>query len=153
MKLGSAVAVGAFLAVVLLAHSATAFYAGTDVIELTPKNFDSMVLQGPDVWVVEFYAEWCTSRHRAATELAFGDGSGKVIVAPTSACLLGWCVGAGGHCKNLAPEYKKVASELKGIVKIGAVNADTHRELGAYVLVVCACVPATWKMAHTQSGR
>ncbi|KAI2811420.1 Protein disulfide-isomerase A6 [Blomia tropicalis] len=37
-----------------------------------------------------------------------------------------WC----GHCKNLVPEYKKAASALKGVVKVGAVDADAHRDLG-----------------------
>jgi len=33
-------------------------------------------------------------------------------------------------CQNLAPEWKRVATALKGIVKIGAVDADTHKSLG-----------------------
>ncbi|XP_005108921.1 protein disulfide-isomerase A6 [Aplysia californica] len=37
-----------------------------------------------------------------------------------------WC----GHCKSLAPEWKKAASALKGVVKLGVVNADDHRGLG-----------------------
>ena len=37
-----------------------------------------------------------------------------------------WC----GHCKALTPEWKKAASALKGIVKIGAVDADEHQSLG-----------------------
>lgn len=37
-----------------------------------------------------------------------------------------WC----GHCKSLVPEYKKAATALKGIVKVGSVDADAHRELG-----------------------
>ncbi|KAM9839938.1 protein disulfide-isomerase A6 isoform 2-T2 [Aulostomus maculatus] len=37
-----------------------------------------------------------------------------------------WC----GHCKNLAPDWKKAATALKGIVKIGAVDADQHKSLG-----------------------
>jgi len=38
-----------------------------------------------------------------------------------------WC----GHCKNLEPEYKKAATALKGIVNVGAVDADAHRSLGS----------------------
>ena len=30
----------------------------------------------------------------------------------------------------MAPEWKRAATALKGIVKIGAVNADTHKSLG-----------------------
>lgn len=37
-----------------------------------------------------------------------------------------WC----GHCKSLAPEWKKAATALKGIVKVGAVDADQHKSLG-----------------------
>lgn len=37
-----------------------------------------------------------------------------------------WC----GHCKNLAPEWEKAANALKGIVKVGAVDADAHKSLG-----------------------
>ncbi|XP_028253013.1 protein disulfide-isomerase A6-like [Parambassis ranga] len=38
-----------------------------------------------------------------------------------------WC----GHCQNLAPDWKKAATALKGIVKIGAVDADQHKSLGS----------------------
>lgn len=37
-----------------------------------------------------------------------------------------WC----GHCKQLVPEYQKAAQALKGVVKVGAVNADEHRDIG-----------------------
>lgn len=61
-----------------------------DVIELTDSNFDKLVLQSDDVWLVEFFAPWC------------------------------------GHCKNLAPEWAKAAKELKGKVKLGALDATVH---------------------------
>lgn len=37
-----------------------------------------------------------------------------------------WC----GHCQSLTPEWKKAASALKGVVKVGAVDADQHKSLG-----------------------
>ena len=37
-----------------------------------------------------------------------------------------WC----GHCKNLAPEWEKAATALRGVVKVGAVDADAHSALG-----------------------
>lgn len=36
-----------------------------------------------------------------------------------------WC----GHCKSLAPEYKKAAKALSGIVGVGAVDCDVHKSL------------------------
>eukprot|EP01091_Cochliopodium_minus_P009187 TRINITY_DN219_c0_g1_i1.p1 TRINITY_DN219_c0_g1~~TRINITY_DN219_c0_g1_i1.p1 ORF type:complete len:406 (-),score=156.20 TRINITY_DN219_c0_g1_i1:29-1246(-) len=40
-----------------------------------------------------------------------------------------WC----GHCKSLAPEYKKAANNLDGIVKIAAIDCDQEKELcGAF---------------------
>eukprot|EP00759_Apiculatamorpha_spiralis_P043654 PhF_6_TR40932/c0_g1_i1/m.61922/K09584/PDIA6, TXNDC7; protein disulfide-isomerase A6 len=47
------------LCVALLATSAMAMYANTDVLELTPANFDKEVLQHKGVVLVEFYAPWC----------------------------------------------------------------------------------------------
>lgn len=63
--------------VTLVASSVALYPSKSDVIELTPDNFDKLVVQGDEVWIVEFFAPWC------------------------------------GHCKNLVPEYTKVASQLK----------------------------------------
>ncbi|XP_048830828.1 protein disulfide-isomerase A6 [Brienomyrus brachyistius] len=37
-----------------------------------------------------------------------------------------WC----GHCQRLTPDWKKAATALKGVVKVGAVDADQHKSLG-----------------------
>jgi len=38
-----------------------------------------------------------------------------------------WC----GHCKSLAPEWAKAASELRGTVSMGAVDCTQHKDLCA----------------------
>jgi len=66
---------------------------GSDVIELTELNFNALVMESNDHWLVEFYAPWC------------------------------------GHCKALAPEWENAATQLKGQVKLGAVDATVHGSL------------------------
>ncbi|KRT78523.1 Thioredoxin [Oryctes borbonicus] len=78
----------------LLLGSSEALYSTTsNVIELTPTNFDNLVIKGEEIWIVEFFAPWC------------------------------------GHCRQLVPEYEKAANALRGVIKVGAVNADNHKEL------------------------
>jgi len=53
---------------VALANSAVAIYpSNSDVIELTDDNFNQ-VLQGVEIWVVEFYAPWCGHCQRLVPE-------------------------------------------------------------------------------------
>jgi len=66
-----------------------------DVVELTESNFDKLVMQSDDMWLVEFFAPWC------------------------------------GHCKSLAPHWASAASQLKGKVKLGAVDATVHGGLAS----------------------
>lgn len=30
-----------------------------DVIELTPSNFNKLVINSDEIWIVEFFAPWC----------------------------------------------------------------------------------------------
>ncbi|XP_071440699.1 protein disulfide-isomerase A6 homolog [Hetaerina americana] len=73
--------------------AAALFPTSSNVVDLTPSNFDRLVIDGDEVWVVEFFAPWC------------------------------------GHCQKLVPDYTKAADALKGVVKVGAVNADEHKSL------------------------
>ena len=58
-----------------------------------------------------------------------------------------------GHCKNLVPEWTKLAAGFKGLVNVGAVDMTVHGTVGepydvsgfptikvcVYVCVVCVC--------------
>ncbi|MFH4974113.1 hypothetical protein AB6A40_000822 [Gnathostoma spinigerum] len=84
-----------FIPLLFVVSFVSALYdSSDDVIDLTASNFHSRVINGDEIWVVEFYAPWC------------------------------------GHCKALAPEYKKAANALKGIVKVGAVDMTQHQSVG-----------------------
>lgn len=37
-----------------------------------------------------------------------------------------WC----GHCKQFHPEYERFAQAVKGAIRVGALNADAHHEVG-----------------------
>ena len=43
-----------------------------------------------------------------------------------------WC----GHCKNLKPEYEQLATQVKGKVKIGAVDCTANQA----TCQVCHCM-------------
>ncbi|KAK7868099.1 hypothetical protein R5R35_005546 [Gryllus longicercus] len=83
-----------FFLLVFVQLSWALYPSSSDVVELSPANFDRLVIQSDAVWIVEFYAPWC------------------------------------GHCQQLVPEYSKAATALRGVVKVGAVNADEHKSLG-----------------------
>ena len=55
-----------------------------------------------------------------------------VVVSVTSRhrCDIDRSSSSDSDCQSLAPEWKRVATALKGIVKVGAVDADTHKSLG-----------------------
>lgn len=43
----------------LLSNCWALYPPNSNVIELTPSNFDKLVTNGDEVWVVEFFAPWC----------------------------------------------------------------------------------------------
>ncbi|MBV96038.1 Protein disulfide-isomerase A6, partial [Eschrichtius robustus] len=91
------------------------YSSSDDVIELTPSNFNREVIQSDSLWLVEFYAPWNSG---------FVGPKNLHFAKPYN-----WdhtC----GHCQRLTPEWKKVATALKDVVKVGAVDADKHQSLG-----------------------
>ncbi|CAN1783941.1 Protein disulfide isomerase-like 2-3 [Linum perenne] len=163
------------------------------VVQLTPSNFKSKVLNSNRVVLVEFYAPWCghckaltPAWEKAATVLKgvatvaaldadahkslaqeYGiegfptikikallkdrligkSTSGSNKSEPSASIELNsrnfdelvikskdlwiveffapWC----GHCKKLAPEWKRAAGNLKGKVKLGHVDCDSDKSL------------------------
>lgn len=52
--------VSAALAAFALIASVNGFYSSNDdVVQLDPSNFDRLVVQSSDLWIIEFYAPWC----------------------------------------------------------------------------------------------
>ena len=52
----------------LLGGAQALYPAKSDVVELTPSNFDRLVINGDEVWIVEFYAPWCGHCKKAKPE-------------------------------------------------------------------------------------
>lgn len=49
-----------FIGILILITGAHSLYSSNShVIDLKPNNFDNLVLDSDNVWVVEFYAPWC----------------------------------------------------------------------------------------------
>ncbi|XP_064537451.1 protein disulfide-isomerase A6 homolog [Drosophila montana] len=69
--------------------------SASEVTELRADNFDRLVLNSADIWLVEFYTPWCP------------------------------------HCKNLAATWIEAARELKGKIKLGALDASANKHKAA----------------------
>lgn len=52
-----------------------------NVVELTPSNFDKLVIQGDEVWIVEFFAPWCGHCQSLVPEYTKAANVLKVIVS------------------------------------------------------------------------
>jgi len=70
--------------------------SGDDVVELTDSNFDKLVLNSDDIWLVEFFAPWCghcknLAPHWAA---AASELKGKVMQTFYSPSILKLCLNA-----------------------------------------------------------
>lgn len=121
-------------------------------MELTDDNFDKMVLDGDDVWLVEFFAPWCghckkwvwvfdtlSVSHRLDIGLTF---YGKISFVEVKQCFE-LIILKRFNVENdvmkvpffsilsLEPEWAAAASavkeQTKGKVRLGAVDATVHQ--------------------------
>jgi len=53
-----------------------------------------------------------------------------------------WC----GHCKAIHPEWEKFAKGVKDVVRVGAINADEHREIAGQFGIKGFPTIKYWKM-------
>ena len=96
-----------------------------------------------------------------ATAFPFGKDSGVVELTPkTMASFLDthkpvfimfyapWC----GHCKQIHPVFEKLGKAVKDVVRIGAVNADQHREIGSQYGIQGFPTIKYWRMGDKKSG-
>ena len=88
--------------------------SSNDVVQLTSSNFDRLVTQSDDVWIVEFYAPWCNFFEYEQLKNCTNPKSFLVFIGP--------------HSKKLAPQYEKMATALKNVVKVGAVDCVEYKD-------------------------
>ena len=53
-----------------------------------------------------------------------------------------WC----GHCKQFHPQYLTFAKGVKDVIRVGAINADQHRELAGQFGIEGFPTIKYWKM-------
>lgn len=76
------------LVLAFLATNCFALYPSSgNVIELTPSNFDKLVIKGDEVWVVEFFAPWCGHCKNLVPEYSKAANALKVRVCQIRKCI------------------------------------------------------------------
>lgn len=58
-----------FFALALIASTHGFYSSSDDVVQLDPSNFDRLVVQSSDLWIVEFYAPWCGRKYSIEMDL------------------------------------------------------------------------------------
>lgn len=64
----------------VLCLSLAMYPSSGDVVELTGSNFDRLVMQSDNIWIVEFYAPWCGHCQSLAPEYQKAASKLKVYI-------------------------------------------------------------------------
>ena len=95
-------------------------FTDKDVIVLTDSNFDELVSQGNYLWLIDFFAPWCShckvlesSWNSAATELKGKVKLGKVDCTPNSELVKRFSISAYPIIRMLPPVENKVEKSEK----------------------------------------
>lgn len=83
------------------------YYQDDDVADLTYMNFDALVMQSKDIWVVQFY------KARSKCQMTLQNLSNVSFFS-----------NAGNYSEMFVSDLRLVAYELKGIAKVGVFNCE-----------------------------
>ncbi|KAG6385170.1 hypothetical protein SASPL_153998 [Salvia splendens] len=111
-------------------------------VELNSHNFDELVLKSKELWVVEFFAPWLTEEVEAGWEILRQIMIFNAVLVTIKTGFEIMC----GHCKKLAPEWKKVANSLKGQVKLGHVDCDADKSEHKFSAILHSLVPIKYNV-------
>lgn len=95
----------------VLASGCSALYSpSSDVVDLNPNNFDRLVINSDEVWIVEFFAPWCGHCQQLVPEYQKAAKALKVSIGTLTVYIFfsSPTVDHSTYKKNLRKEISKI---------------------------------------------